>query len=571
LNSNVRLTLGGWQWNASIVGFINIVGWENVRIEKDTVEFSPEVLEEFEEKFFAYLIHTYEKTLSWYKIVSFEDKLYDCVENDFEDFDLNSLKSMNNYIKDVKRYIKSSSYQSAYELINFDMDMLSLEKQLTVIKEPKSQQHFNEDKAQILMKVKLACSILQQIIAYCESPGGKRYIRAKNIIYTVVNNAWSGVSFLNRQAKIKDVYTDYKTYFVDPAIDYLKCDKHKYKYNCFICNEPIKDMSNDLSFLNATGFDVARKSSHVWNFQNDIAICPVCKLVYSCLPAGMTYAYDRGIYVNANVSLQNARNINFNIKTTILNSLENGMRSVYHALVAALHEKENNTVKYELADVQVVRYENSSYRFNILSRKMQEIIVLSEPELKHLIKTNFNENGQNVKIYDEVIASIFNNQNLFSLIHRMIYYKLSDSAKCYFNGKHVSNVLMINQRLYQSLGGMAMEKVYRQDEENSVLVKNAKNAGYHLRKKYHDKEADNKLPGICYRLLNALKTSNENMFMDVILNCYLYVKSQVPKVITDVLGNEKSFSTMGYALVAGLIDGQDTNGRPENTTKGEEK
>jgi CRISPR-associated protein Cst1 len=28
----------------------------------------------------------------------------------------------------------------------------------------------------------------------------------------------------------------------------------------------------------------------------------------------------------------------------------------------------------------------------------------------------------------------------------------------------------------------------------------------------------------------------------------------VPKVITDVLGQEKNFSTMGYAFVSGLID-----------------
>lgn len=116
-----------------------------------------------------------------------------------------------------------------------------------------------------------------------------------------------------------------------------------------------------------------------------------------------------------------------------------------------------------------------------------------------------------------------------------------------------------------------MEKAREQVQENIDLVKNAKAAGYYLRGVYTDKGSGNKLPGICYRLLNALKTSNTDMFMDVTLNCYLYVRSQVPKVITDVLGQEKSFSTMGYAFVAGLIDAQDTR---ENTTekiKGEVK
>ena len=556
----IRLTLGDWQWNAAVIGFVNIVGEKNVHIIDDTVEFAAEILDGFEEKYFDYLIRTYEKTLSWYKIVSFKDKLDDYEESDFESFDLKALQSLNTYIKDVKRYTKSNSYKAAYELIDSDMDMLSLEKQLTTIKEPKGQQLFEVDKNRVIAEVKQVFVILRHIIDYCDSVDGKRYIGAKNVIYNkVIERAWGGVSFQNPQTKEKDCYVDYRTYFVDALTDYLKSDKRKYRYHCFVCDKPIKDLKSNLSFLNKSGFDVEKKSSHVWNFQNDIAICPVCKLIYTCLPAGMIYIYDRGIYVNANIRLQDALNINYKIKREILSLPERGMRSVYHALVGALHEKENNTAKYELADVQIVRYENESYRFNLLSRKMLETIVASEQELNSLIKTAFSENGVSVQIYDEVIVRIFSSQNLFTLIHRMLHYKLSDSSKCYFNGAHVNHILKINQRIYPSLGGVKMEKNRERVQETIDLVKNAKAAGYYLRGEYTDKGSSNKLPGICYRLLNALKTSNTDMFMDVTLNCYLYVKSQVPKVITDVLGQEKSFNTMGYAFVAGLIDAQDTN------------
>ena len=571
-SDTIRLTLGDWQWNAALIGFINIVGQENVRfVGEDAVEFSVGFLEGFEDRYFSYMIHAYEKTLSWYKIVSFKDKLYAYEESSFESFDLKALQGLNTYVKDVKRYIKSNSYKAAYELIGLDVDMLSLEKQLATIKEPKSMQQFDVDKNRIVDEVKQTFAVLRQIIAYCDSVDGKRHIGAKNVIYNkVIEKAWGGVSFQNSQTKEKDCYVDYKIYFVDAFTDYLKSGKSKYKYHCFVCDAPIKNMSCDLSFLNATGFDVARKSSHVWDFQNDIAICPVCKLIYTCLPAGMIYTYDRGIYVNANIRLKDALNINFRIKQDILRSHEGGMRSVYHALLGAMHEKENNTAKYELADVQVVRYENESYRFNILSQKMLEIIVASEQELNSLIKTAFSENGVSVQIYDEVIARIFNNRNLFTLIHRMLYYKLSDSSKCYFNGAHVNHLLKINQRIYMSLGGMKMEKTREQEQENSDLVRYARAAGYHLRGKYV-KGSENKLPGICYRLLNALKTSNTDMFMDVALNCYLYVKSEVPKVIIDALGKEKGFSTMGYAFVSGLIDGHDTNVSTEKKDKGEEK
>lgn len=561
-DDTIRFTLGDWQWNASLIGFINIVGQENVNfIEPNMVEFTSEVLDGFEEKYFDYLIRTYEKTLSWHKIVSFKDKISFYEEGNFDNFDLHALQGLNAYIKDVaKHFIESASYKAAYELIGSGVDILSVEKELKKIIEPKTQQEFDKEKSEIIVNTKRVFGILRQIIEYCNSPGGRRYIRAKNVIYTVIKNAWNGVCFLNPQTKERDVYADYKTYFVDTAVDYLKNDRSKYKFKCFTCDAPIKDAKNDLSFLNATGFDVAKKSSHVWDFKNDVIICPLCKLVYSCLPAGIAYVYDRGIYVNANIDMQDARDINFRIKEDVLQGGEN--RSVYYALVSALHEKENKAAKYEFVDVQVIRYENAKYRFNILSRNMLKIILDHEEHLNSLIKTAFIENGTSVRVFDEVITRIFNSQNLFTLIHRMLHCKLSNPSKCYFNGTHIKRLLTINQHIYQSLGGMKMDTNYY------YLVKNAKKAGDDLRVKYVIKKAKNKLPGICYRLLNTLKTSNSGMFMDVILNCYLYVRDQVPNVITDVLGQEKSFSTMGYAFVSGLIVG---NGGEENTTENADK
>ncbi|WP_051534092.1 type I-B CRISPR-associated protein Cas8b1/Cst1 [Desulfitibacter alkalitolerans] len=553
----LRLTMGDWQWNAAVVGFINIVGKNNVHFVNDSIEFSPELLEDFQEKYFAYFFHDYGITLSWHKIVAFEDKMEAYKKNEFENFNLQALKSFNHYLKDVKRYIKSNSYKAAYKLIASDVDMLSLEKQLAVAKEPKNQELFEMDKQKIIIDVKKNFTVLQQVISYCKSPQGKRYIRAKNVIYTIIKNAWNGVCFLNAQTKEQDVYTNYKGYFVGVAIEYLSQDKNNYKYNCFVCDASIKDLTGDLSFLNATGFDVARKSSHVWNFQNDIAICPLCRLVFSCLPAGLTYVYDRGIYVNVTIDLKKAVEINYKIHMDILQRKEGNPRSVYPALVGALHETEHDTAKYELADIQVVRYENDSYRFNILSRKMLRIILESRKELDGLIKAVSVENGMNVRIYDEVINRIFNNQNLFTLIHRMLYHKLANPRNCYFNSAHINHLLIMNQKIYKGLGGMRVEKQEGNRPKNQALVRTARMAGQELKKRYSRKDAEHKLPGICYRLLNALKTSNKDMFMDVILNCYLYVKSPVPDVITNALSDEKDFSSMGYAFVSALIDETD--------------
>ena len=113
-----------------------------------------------------------------------------------------------------------------------------------------------------------------------------------------------------------------------------------------------------------------------------------------------------------------------------------------------------------------------------------------------------------------------------------------------------------------------MESVFKKDEKATAIVKNASKAGYYLRKNYSDKGSANKLAGISYRLLNALKTSNQSNFMDIVLNCYLYVNNTVPKVVAENFSDDKDFKTMGYAFVAGLIDGNKGNENLEDKLGG---
>lgn len=548
--NNIKLTLGDWMWNASIVGFINIIGKENISFsDKDTIEFSPSVLENFEEKYFKYFIDTYEKTLSWYKIVEYKEKIESYENEDYSNFKLESLASLNNYIKKVaKSYLKAASYKAAYELIDSDADILEKEKQLKIIKEPKNEEEFNNNKISIIDEVKDDIEVIKDIINYFSMDNVKKYVAGKNVIYSIIKNSWNGVCFLNPQTKEKDIYIDYKNYFVDPAKVYIEDDKKKFKYKCFTCDAEVKDLNNDLSFLNETGFDVNRKTSHVWNFTNDIAICPICKLIYSCMPAGMVYVYDRGIYVNSNFSVQETLNINNKIKKTIINNTENSSPNIYKVLVNSLNEQTNDNIKYEFADIQIVRYENETYRFNILSKNTVEIINKAKDELNHLIKASYKEGNTYFNLYELVIKRMFNNENLYTLIHKTLIYKISNVQNCYFNMLHIKNLLYINTKI---LGGMGYMTIIEKDRD---VVKEANLSGFYLREDYKGKESENKLSGISYKLLNALKINNRDMFMDVVLNCYLYVKKQVPKIIIDTLKDDDLFKTIGYAFVAGLID-----------------
>jgi CRISPR-associated protein Cst1 len=545
LSGKIRFYLDDWLFNSGLVGFYNILkkSEDSVVVGKDYLEFEIEVLENFEEKYFNYFISTYEKNLTWYKIISFENTIKYYEEKQFEGFDDKALKTLNKYISDVaKKFIKSNSYLAAFEFLGTKEEMLSLEKQLTPLKVKK-----NQDLKDIIPDVRNTFDVLKEIINYLNRRDVKKYVAAKNVIYSIINKAWNGICFLNPQTKEKDMYKDYKEYFVKPAMDYFNEDKSKYKYDCFTCDEKIKDMTNDLGFLNAIGFDVKRKASHVWNFNNDISVCPLCKLIYSCVPAGFSYAIDSGIYVNDNFSMSNAIGINSKIKTEVLETTDTNRSLTYRALVESIKEQFTESTKYELADVQVVRYVNEKYRFNILTKNILELIYKCKTELNNLISSGYKEINTYFNIYDIVLDSLFNSQNLYLLMHKMLLYKLTDYNNCYFYGKQINSVMKINYNFMRRLGYMEKVKNY--------IVDKGRDEGKNLRLGY-GKNTD-KLSGISYRLLNALKVNDVDMFMDTVLNCYLYVKKSVPPILLEVLKDEDAFKTVGYAFTSGLIEGQD--------------
>lgn len=557
MGEKIKLYMEDWLYNSGLVGFYNILkhAGDDIVIKQNYIEFESDILVEFEKKYFNYFIEKYKDVLSLNKIIAFEeDFISHHEESNFEEFDEKSLEYINKYISDVaKKQIISNSYKSAYELIESSVDILELEKKLKTIKLKKKQ-----DIKDVLPEIKDTFDLLKQIIKYMKQEESKKYIGAKNIMYTVIKNGWNGICFLNPQTKEKDMYIDYKKYFIVPTIEYLGTDKSKFKYRCFSCDKEMKDFNNDLSFLNSTGFDVSRKSSHVWDFQNDIAVCPVCKLIYSCVPAGISYLYDKGIYINDNSSMRNAIDINNKIYMEIYKQNNEDKKLTYKALVESVNEEYNDKIKYELADIQLVRYENEKYSFNILSRKSLQVIKDSENDLNKLINCGYKEINTYFNVYELVIDRLLNSQNMFTLIQKMLHYKLSQPRDSHYNAFHIIRILRINTRFLKGVG--CMKGVYKD------IVKDGNDAGKKLREKYRSKGAVDKLSGISYRLLNSLKTNNVDSFMDTLLNCYLYVKSSVPEIFLDTLKNEEKFKTIGYAFVAGIVEGKNEgeNGGNDN-------
>ncbi|MFV3010920.1 type I-B CRISPR-associated protein Cas8b1/Cst1 [Clostridium botulinum] len=541
--ANIKLELSDWLYNAGVVGICKIFETNDDYYEKHSnyIEFDERLLENFEEKYFNYFISKYEKFTSWYKIVSIEDKLINFSKDTVDE---KYIEKFNKQIEYVKTKLKSASYKSGYEVIeNKEIDLLKEEQKLKKIKRTKKQSI--ED---IIPMIEEQNELLQGIIEYLKKEEVKRIIMAKNVIYDVITKFWSDVTFLNSSNNKKSMYKEYKNYFINDCINYIHEDKEKFKYTCFSCENKISKLSKpasyDLTWINKMGVDMSRKSSHFWNFYGDTFICPICNLIYSCIPAGFTILKDKGIFINENSNMDTLIKVN---NTAIDNntSFQELEEKSYFTIAENMKQSGFQRLNKEIDNIQIVKLDSNNerrpYSFNVISKNKLKIIYNNRKNLRLLTSKNAKiGDGSYINLYSEVIKRLYNNENLFDLISELFYLKLGDKFK---GLSYLKNIIKINNSF---LGGIMGKKVYYKK------IDEIQKLGFYLRKDYENKKADNKINGITYRLLNALKTKNSNRFMDTLLNAYMYIRKPIPTEFIEGLKDEAKLQTIGYAFLLGL-------------------
>ncbi|MDY3332575.1 MAG: type I-B CRISPR-associated protein Cas8b1/Cst1 [Eubacterium sp.] len=573
----IKLSHGDWLYNCGILGLYNILSHnsdvEGMVLGQDTFEFPISAIEGMADKYFEYFMDTYEKTFSMYRIISFKSFLDKHENSNFKEFDKNSLEGLNAQIEQTKKYMKSNSYVSAYSLIKSEFKPLDEEKKLKKIILKK-----NENIQDRIADIKLQVELLRNIINFFERDDSRKYIGAKNAMYSVINNSWGNISFLNRQVKNPDMYSEYDSYFIKPVKEYLNISEKELtnsKYRCISCNSKIKNLDIDLGFIKEIGFDVKRKTSHVWDFNNYVGICPICRLVYACVSAGFTYLYDRGIFVNYSMDLRELYRINTRIKNDVLQSMDNNT-VVYRALQKQMDYMTNENTSFELADIQVVRFkrdkEKIKYSFSILSKSMLKTVKECKLQLEKIRNAYFSEGEERIYVYNEVIQRLFNNSNQFSLIHKLIYNKLSMPESSKYTMDTVSNILKINLQFLKEVGYMAKDEKKDRNVISMAELQGKKLQNFYnqfggiyesglsdyandMQKKNGEKKYNKKLDSIAYRMLNALRTDNKFLFMDTMIKAYMYAKKEIPTIFAEHLGESdyQEFKIIGYAFITGML------------------
>ncbi|HLP46286.1 MAG TPA: type I-B CRISPR-associated protein Cas8b1/Cst1 [Candidatus Deferrimicrobium sp.] len=525
-SKRVRIEIKDWLFNAGILGLYRILknAEQDVLIKGNYIECDASCFEGFEKSFFDYFSSVYGQDGLWYRLTTF-------CKNNFalDDFAETNVEKIKEFIKVFDKELVSDSYCTAYEIITGDKDFIK--NKLKVVK----------DKAaadlQKLEKIKEIYSFFVE---------NKDIIQAKYTSYSVINNYWEGVSFLNTQQVNLNMFDIFRRDFVEPVFNYLKAEEKKKTFgSCLICNRVLNkksDGAEGLSWLKMD-LDSARKTSVYWNHQPDIIVCPVCNLVYSCVPAGFVTYKKNGLFINDNSGMARLIAIN-NVVLERMDGIER-MESLenltYTYIINMIRQIREENIKWEIDNIQVVKMvlkskNDKRYVFSLLSKQVIAVIKKSKKELDALVKLYdvFLDRKNRINLYAEVIERIYRNMDLYPLVGLLLGLAIRKKKK---NG-FADLVFKINMNF---IGGQMSEK----------KIQVMKLMGLKLKKGY--KNEQNKIPGIAYRLLNNLKTKNINAFMDVAINCHMHIGQEVPTLLVECIDNVERFQAYGYAFLLGFM------------------
>ena len=538
----IKIESGDWLKNASIVGIIKVLknkrkSNENIEIASNYIQFDSAMLDGFEEAYFETIFEEYGKKGSWNRLVGYIDTIEILKK---EEFTFENIEKLNKIIKEAKEIIKSSSYKSAYLLLEDGAWIEGKESELKKIN-CKKKDNPEDFKDSVLIQLNL----MVDIINWFNRKDVKRVILAKNVMYDYIQPFWNNISILLSNNSNKDMYKLYKNDFIDSTINYINSDTELYKNNCFTCDKKIKTLNKpnafDLTWLVKTGVDMRRKSSHFWNMNGDAYICPVCNLLYSCLPIGFKTINNKGIFINFNHNINvlyqaNVVKINEDISFSQLENIS------YYNVINSMNHIYSKNIEKEFENIQVVKIDGNNslrpYSFSILSPNIMKVIYRNKKNLEYLIKIKVKITEKySINLYNEVINRIYEGKNLFDLINKLLFIYLDGKFN---NIKAIRNIIIINNFL---LGGKAM----RIDDINKF-----ENYGYELRKSYYEKNAEAKLVGIIYRLLNSIKIKDSSKFMDTTINSYMYLGKSIPKGFSLALSDSDRLQNIGYAFILGL-------------------
>lgn len=546
-NGYFKVSLDTFLYNAGIVGFIQVLEEAEASKGKNKEEIKNDIKDYYYEGQDLYVSKKFLKKsdLSQLYIDSMIKKFGDksTISETFKNIDYLiskegiEEKEFNSKINSIIASLSSDSIKTGCETLQSKGLKIKIQENINNIKKNKKD----------IDKIK---KYLKEIQNNYRNKEVKQTLLMKNIMYAKIQPFWSNKAFLNPQKSKKDLKNEFYETFEKPLKSII--EKTKGKYNCITCGMQTSS-SMDTTFLFEVGVDTGRKKSAFWNCNPDSFICPLCNFIYACSPMGFIEIGNNNlVFVNYNDSIEYLIKMNASEEFKEDIKSKNEKYLFYNKIIQIILSIKTK----ELNSFQVITRNDKHYSSNIIGKDALQVIQTRKSDLKFIsnfsIKTS---NDEYINMFEECLDNILNFRNQWLLIFKV----LKNDNK---NNRVIYSVLFsilqiqITQKNIHKKGGIMKKKIN--------LSYFAGKSGYEMRKiiigvnndmnlsDEQNKEADNKLRGLVYQLINSVYTNNKDIFFSNITRLYTGMNIVIPTIFTNIFEDDEYFKEIGFAYILGL-------------------
>lgn len=526
-----KVYLRDWYYNAGIIGFLNVLSKGQINIEDIRNQFNDKI--KIGENFIEFDTEILNGFYENYELMAFDI---------FFDID-NYKERINNLIKKIENPNQKITQK-------------------------------------LLQETALNGKIVNKFIKEIYNKNLKEIFSGNNIL-NEVNEVKSKLDSLignnDTYTKLKGKNSDFINYFLENEVARRICsykniseyvqkllteeiETNNNNQRCYSCSQYKKsyDLSNAISQV--LGFN-SDNSNWIWGFKGSkVQICPLCALIYSCALHGMVFLnrkvendYKTFFYaLNRNTDVSTLYGSFWNFKKEI-EKKENQNKPFYTIMIEVVLQLIKQRAQSFLENVNFIEISESDfggqstksykvYNYNITPELARFIYELNEDELpkgNYIEKENFFDITE--KILKKTLDFTLGYDDLFIYFK---YYIMSftpkSNVKVYYSTYKIMRYIL--KYINRIKGGNFME-------QEKIVNKGFYN-GKEMAKKIGQ---ENKIKGIAYQLLNDLKISDRNSFVDKYLRMCMSYSSEVKLGSNNELVDLDSFMSFGYAFVNGLL------------------
>jgi CRISPR-associated protein Cst1 len=555
-----RVYLSDWLYNAGIIGFLKIVtnddidSENSIEIGENYIEFDRSALQGFSSKYFSFAFNQYGR---YYNIL-----------NTLEEFlsDLDKLEQGDsNVIQNLRKKYKISDKDKDEEILQVILDrfkkILNGFKFLKDnIKFPSKEEIKEDPKKEIKGLLEFAIKVMKDEYQEIFESDVQIYLRGM----------YGQKSFLNltiNKERLKKFYKDFEEPIVSGKID------HEKELFCVNCGRQAKKgakFDTGISPFFGLNDDAI---NYAWNFDTSLPLCEICELIYFSSFAGLSPSprNDKTFYfVNEDSSVRNLYRANKLLNDVLKkDNNENFLVDFFTELVLELEREKAEFVLKNIALIELNLSEENFpkvYSFNV-SREKARFIKENQTDLKTLARASYKVNDQGSYILTDTIEKILENTLDYRYLYWLERISLSEQGKSnlyqIFFGYETLQIL--NILIFRFLKNITKEgRKLMSLEEKEIWRMYA--YGKELADVMKSRDAENKIPSIAYKLLNALKIGDVNVFMDVAMRTFMAYDMEVPSSMAKVLYNKEYFYPLGYSFLNGFLSkGGNNKGNVQET------